>query len=246
MLFLYNEIIYRPILNLLVLGYNYIPGHDVGVVIILVTILLRLILSPLFQKQIKSQQAMTALQPQLLEVQKKYADDREGRAKAMMELYKEHKVNPLGSCLPLLIQLPILFALYHVFMKALGGNLDGLYPWVVNPGRLDPMFLGLINLSKASPALAILAGGLQFVQSRLMSKTQVVSMSGDSNDATAKALRFQTTYMLPLFSIAIAWKLPAGLPLYWSVTTIFAVLQQEWANRKFKKKSTATTIEHKK
>lgn len=232
MLFLYHEIIYRPILNFLVLGYNYLPGHDVGIVIILVTLLIRFAMAPLFHKQMKSQKAMTDLQPKLLEVQKKYKDDREGRAKAMMELYKENNVNPLGSCLPLLIQLPILIALYQVFVKALNGELNGLYSWVAHPGRLDPLFLGLMDLSKPSIALAILAGGLQFMQSRLMNKGQMISPSSDPNDTTAKALKFQTTYVLPVISVVIAWNLPAGLPLYWCVTTVFAIVQQEWVNRR--------------
>lgn len=232
MSFIYNEVIYRPILNLLVLGYNYLPGHDVGIVIILLTILIRFILAPLFHKQMKSQKAMADLQPKLLEVQKKYENDREGRAKAMLELYQEHKVNPFGSCLPLLIQLPILFALYHVFIKALGGELNGIYSFVTHPGRIDPLFLGLMDLSKPSAALSIAAGVLQYFQSRLMTKTQVISTSGDTSDMTAKALKFQTTYILPILSVVIAWNLPAGLPLYWCVTTLFAIIQQEWMNRR--------------
>src|SRR3954470_12136721 len=96
--FLYNDVIYRPILNLLVFLYNVIPGHDIGLVIILVTIVIRFILAPFMHKSLKSQRAMNALQPKLNEVREKYKNDKEGQAKAMMELYKEHKVNPLSSC----------------------------------------------------------------------------------------------------------------------------------------------------
>jgi YidC/Oxa1 family membrane protein insertase len=226
MLHLYNEIIYRPLLNLLVFFYNIIPGHDIGLVIILLTLLIRLALAPSFHKSLKSQAAMNALQPKLNDVREKYKDDKEGQARAMMDLYKEHKINPLSSCLPLLVQLPILIALYQVFAKALKGNLDGLYTFVSRPEFLDPTFFNWLDLSKPNIYLGVIAGLSQFWQSKLMMP------KGGVKDATAKAMSFQTTYVLPILSVVIAAKLPAGLPLYWIVTTLFAVGQQYYIMRK--------------
>lgn len=225
MLFLYHEIIYRPILNLLVFLYNHIPGHDVGIVIILVTIIIRLILAPLFHKSLKGQKAMNALQPKLTELREIHKGNKEAETKAMMELYKEHKINPLASCLPVLVQLPILIALYQVFIKALHGNLDGLYSFVTNPGLLNPKFLGLLDLSKPNIALAVIAGLAQFWQSKMMMPAK------GSGDATMRAMSVQTTYILPIISVIIALKLPAGLPLYWVVTTLFAIGQQYYINK---------------
>jgi YidC/Oxa1 family membrane protein insertase len=228
MIQLYTDIIYRPLLNLLVYFYNIVPGHDIGVVIILLTVVIRLLLWPLMHRTLQSQHKMTALQPKLNALRDEHKDNKEAQAKAMMELYKEHKINPLSSCLPLLLQLPLLFALYQVFDKALKGNLDGLYSFVVRPEFLSPLFLNLIDLSKPNIIFAILAGALQFWQSKMMlSKTP-------SNDPTAKALAVQTTYIFPLLSIFIAWRLPAGLPLYWIVTTIFAITQQYYIMRRQK------------
>lgn len=227
----YNEAIYRPLLNLLVYFYNIIPGHDIGVVIVLLTALIRLALAPSMHKSLTSQQKMSALQPKLNDLREQHKENREAQAKAMMELYKEHKINPLSSCLPLLVQLPILIALYQVFSKALKGNLDGLYSFVARPEFLDPTFLNFLDLSKPNIVLAILAGGLQFWQSKMMAPMV------KSNDPTAAALAIQTTYVLPLLSIFIAWRLPAGLPLYWSVTTLFAVGQQYYILRKSKKQA---------
>jgi YidC/Oxa1 family membrane protein insertase len=229
MLYIYNEIIYRPILNLLVWLYNIIPGQDIGLVIILVTIAIRLLLSPFMHKSLRGQQALSALQPKLNDLREKHKDNREAQAKAMMDLYKEHNVNPLSSCLPLLIQLPLLIALYQVFDKALKGNLSGLYSFVVNPGTLDPKFLGLFDLSQPNIAFAILAGLTQFWQSKMISGMQTTKNS----DPTAKIMNAQMTYLLPLVSIFIAWKLPAGLPLYWIVTTLFAIGQQYYVARKY-------------
>lgn len=224
MLYLYNEVIYRPLLNLLIFSYHYIP--DIGVVIVLLTLLIRLIMAPSFHKQIKSQKALTDLQPKLNELKEKYKGDKEGQAKAMMGLYKEHKINPLSSCLPLIIQLPILIALYQVFSKALNNHLAGLYSFVVKPEVINPYFFGLLNLSKPSIILGILAGAAQFWQSKMM-----MPKNTGQQDATAKAMSLQTTYVLPIISVVIAIRLPAGLPLYWIVTTLFAIGQQYWINR---------------
>lgn len=226
--FIYSDIIYRPLLNLLVYVYNILPGHDIGIVIIVLTILIRLLLAPFMHKSLKSQKTMNALQPKLNELRQTHKGNKEAQAKAMMDLYKEHKINPLSSCFPLLLQLPILIALYQVFIKALHGNLNGLYAFVHNPGLLNPKFLNLIDLSKPNIYFAIIAGLTQFWQSKLM-----MPASG-STDPTAKAMALQTTYVLPILSAFIAWRLPAGLPLYWIVTTLFAIGQQYYINMRHK------------
>ena len=100
---IYNEAIYRPLLNLLVFFYNIIPGHDIGLVIILLTILIRLILAPSFHKSLTSQKALNDLQPKLNELREKHKDDKEAQARGIMGLYKEYKIKPLASCLPLII-----------------------------------------------------------------------------------------------------------------------------------------------
>ena len=226
MIGLYNTIIYHPILNLLVFLYNLIPGHDIGIVIIVITILIRLLLAPLMNRSLKGQQAMNAIQPKLNELREKHKGDQQGQAAAMMALYKEHNISPFASCLPLLVQLPILIALYQVFRKALSGNLAGLYSFVHNPGAIDPHLFGVLNLAAPSIVLAILSGLAQFWQSRLMlSKTK-------STDPTQRMMTYQTMYVLPIISIAVAWRLPAGLPLYWLVSTLFSVAQQYYIIKK--------------
>lgn len=228
---LYNAIIYHPLLNLLVFFYNVIPGHDVGVVIIVLTLFIRLLLAPSFHKSLKSQKAMNELQPKLNELREKYKDDKEGQAKAMMQLYKDHKINPMASCLPLLLQLPILIGLYQAFRVALNPainiatRLQGLYPFVHRPDSISPYFLHFLNLSQPSIILGVIAGLAQFWQSKLM----MPKVAGQ--DATTKAMQMQTTYVLPVVSMIIAIRLPAGLPLYWIVTTLFAVGQQYYIKR---------------
>ena len=226
MIEIYNVLIYNPILNLLIWLYNSVPGHDVGVAIILVTIAIRFVLAPFMHKSLKNQKAMNALQPKLNEVREKYKGDKEGQAKAMMELYKDHNVSPFSSCLPMLIQLPVLIALYQVLNYALNGNLTGLYSFVSNPGTVNPFFLGVVDLSKANLVFAIIAGLLQYVQTKMMMPT------GPNNDPTTKALNLQALYFFPIITIVFAWRLPAGLPLYWIVNTLFAIVQQWYVAKK--------------
>ncbi len=223
---IFNQILYKPLFNLLVILYNAIPGHDFGVAIVLITLLIRFVLFPLSKKGIKSRKSLETLQPKIKEIQKKYKQDKQEQSRKMMELYKENKINPASGCLPLLVQLPILIALYRVFMNVTDpGNMELLYSFVKNPGFINPSFLGIIDLSKANVVLAILAGIFQFIQSKLMFKTKSSSKSPDGNKMAnmQKTMGRQMTYFMPLITIFIALKLPAGLPLYWAASTLFGI-----------------------
>ena len=173
---------------------------------------------------------MNDIQPKLNELREKHKDNKEAQAKAMMELYKEHKINPFASCLPLLLQLPILIGLYQVFRVALNPamnmtSVERLYSLMCRgPRALARIFLRLWICRNPALLLAVIAGLAQFWQSKLMMPKTA------GQDATMKAMQMQTTYVLPVISMIIAMKLPAGLPLYWIVTTLFAVGQQYYIN----------------
>ncbi|HYF05934.1 MAG TPA: YidC/Oxa1 family membrane protein insertase [Patescibacteria group bacterium] len=228
MYYLYDIIIYKPLLNLMVFTYNIIPGHDIGIVIILLTLAIRFILAPQMHKSLHSQKKMTALQPKLKELKEKHKGDKVAEGQATMQLYKEHGVSPWGSCLPLLIQLPFLIAIYQVFTHALNGqNIEGLYSFVHNPGTIKPMFLNIMDLSKFSWTLTILSTFAQYWQAKMM-------VSKDPNaDPTAQAMQKQTMYILPLLTLFMAYKLnlPAGLLLYWVLTSLFQIGQQYYVLR---------------
>jgi len=227
---IFNESLARPLFNLLVWVYNVVPGSDFGIAIILVTLLLRVILYPLSDKALRSQKALQELQPKIKELQKKYKDKQE-QSRAMMEFYKEHKVNPFSGCLPLLIQLPLLIALYRGFLTGLNPeSLDRLYPFIHNPGVLNPVFIGIVNLAEPSHVLAVLAGLSQFAQSKVTFQGSAMASGSDFSKIMSK----QMIYMMPLFMIFIAWNLPAGLALYWVVTMLFSMVQQIYVNRTFK------------
>ena len=165
----FNIVLYQPLFNALVLLYEYLPGHDFGIAVIVLTLIIRLVLFPSSVQSIKSQAAMSRLQPKIKEIQKKYKDEKEKQAQAMMELYKKEKINPFSGCLPLLIQLPLLIALYRVFWKGFeSGEMHWLYSFVPYSGAINPTFLGIMNLDEPSKALAIIAGITQYFQSKMM------------------------------------------------------------------------------
>src|SRR3989344_8509605 len=235
---LFNTILYQPIFNVFVGLYNVIPGHDTGIVILVVTILVRLLLYPLTSSSIKSQKSMQDLQPKLEAIKKEFAGDTQKQTQATMELYKNNKVNPFASCLPLLIQLPILIALYWVLRDALASKdiANQLYPFISNPNTINPVSLGLFNLQQPNFILAILAGAAQFVQTKmLMSKRPPKAAGSGGKDENMMAMmNKQMLYFMPIMTVVIGISLPAGLTLYWFWSTILMALQQYILMRKDK------------
>lgn len=226
---IFNEFLYRPLFNLLVFLYNIIPGSDVGLAIIGVTVLVKLVFWPLTTKSVKAQRSLQEVQPKIKEIQEKYKDNKEEQSKKLMEFYKENKVNPMSGCLPLLVQIPILIALYQVFLKGFDPNsLSVLYSFIHNPGSLDPFFLGWVDLSTPNKVLAILAGASQFWQAKTVApkNSSLPGAPKKSDEYMAQAISKQMLYFLPLFTVLISWQLPAGLALYWIVTTLFTIFQQ--------------------
>ncbi len=228
MLSILYEILYRPLFNLLVFLYNTVSFSNIGIAIIILTVLIKLAFLSMSKKAIVSQKSLQDLQPKIKELQAKHKGNKEEQAKALMALYKENKVNPMSGCLPLLIQLPILIALYQVLLKGFNPeSLSALYSFVSNPGTINPMFFGLLSLAVPSKILAVLAGLAQFWQAKMMApKKNLPGAPKSSDEYVSQAMSKQMMYFLPVFTILISWKLPAGLALYWVVTTLFTIVQQ--------------------
>lgn len=242
---IFHTILYQPLFNFFVGLYNILPGHDVGLVIIVITVLLRLAVYPLTSSSIKAQRSMQMLQPKLEEIKKQYKDDQQKLAQATMELYKNHKINPLSSCLPLLIQLPILLALYWVMRDALTStNLSGqLYSFVHNPVTISPLTFGFFNLLNPSVWLAVLAGAAQFLQAKTMSQKMPPANAGEGakDESMAAMMNKQMLYMMPVMTVLIGFRLPAGLTLYWFWSTILMAAQQyflSYRDKKYQEKNT--------
>ncbi|OGN10823.1 MAG: hypothetical protein A3C69_01435, partial [Candidatus Yanofskybacteria bacterium RIFCSPHIGHO2_02_FULL_43_12] len=219
----FNEILYRPLFNAVVFLYDILPGHDFGLAIIVLTTLIRIMFFPLSIRTVRSQKALNQLNPKIQEIKQKFKGDKSAQSAETMKLYKENNINPLAGCLPLLIQLPILIALYQAFIAGLKPeNLNMLYGFVSNPGVVNKISFGFIDTTSKMPLLAILAGAAQFIQAWA---TKAQNQDSNPNKEMA-ALNSQMLYFFPVMIIIIGWNLPAGLVLYWITTTVFSILEQ--------------------
>ena len=237
--YLFNILFTFPIFNGLVLLYHVFG--DFGVSIIVLTLIIKLILFPLTLQQLKSMKATQALQPEMAEIRKKYGKDQQGQAVAMQELYKKYGVNPLAGCLPLVIQLPVLYGLFYALsgifrtsVHTLTAINQNLYPFVPHFTTYPNVYLNWftflgpnVHISLGSPdpshILPILAGLATFIQLRMsMPKNQPKAAA---NDPTAQSTRMMQ-YFMPLITVFFGWQFPAGLALYWTVSSVFQAVQQ--------------------
>lgn len=242
---LMTQVLYQPLFNILMLFYVYLPGRDLGVAIIILTLIIRLALYPSYVQTLRAQRELKKIQPEIDEIKKLHKDNQAKQSEELMKVYKTNKVNPLGSCLPLLIQLPILYALYRVFMAGLNSDsLKLLYDWFPRiPTEINTIFLGFlqiksweINLATPNIYLAVIAGIAQFIQSWLMTKFSPMPQAG----GVTKIINMQMMYLFPVLTVFIGMSLPAALGLYWVATTIFTIIQQIMATERFKREDKLT------
>jgi YidC/Oxa1 family membrane protein insertase len=232
--YFFHTFIYEPIYNTLIYLYDVVPGADFGIAIILTTILLKTLFIPLSKKQIESQKKMQELQPKIKELQKRYKDDKEKQTKAIMDLYKEHKANPVSGCLPLIIQLVFLIAIYQVIINisqaGFLANPSDLYAFVADPGQINQLFLRFLDLSKPNYVLAVLSAIAQYYQTKMILGRQAEAAtdkpaSSDQPDFAA-IMNKQMLYLGPGITLFIGATFPAALSVYWLVSTLFMIFQQ--------------------
>lgn len=237
MFYLYQTLLYQPIYNLLIFLYNIFPYKDLGIAIILLTILIKVVLHPLTKKSLKGQKALQSLQPKLDALKKEYANDKEKLAQEMMKLYKDQQVNPLSSCLPLLIQFPFIIAVYQVFQSGLGSvNFELLYPFIAKPEHLNTMFFGYFDLTSPLIPLALFAAIGQYYQAKMMTTKQppaaLQNKEGAKDENMLALMNKNMLYVMPVMTFVIGMSLPGGLTLYWLVTTVVTIIQQQLLQKK--------------
>lgn len=228
MIYWYQQIFYLPILNLLIFFYDTVALHNLGLAIILVTLLIRFVLFPFFHKGAKQQMLMQRIQPKVKKIQEEHKKDMQKQSEALMALYKEHGINPFSSFLLLLIQLPILISLYWAVRSGLGsGVIAGLYSFVPAPNTINTIFLGFINLAVPSVALILLAAIAQYFQARLA----IYKQPAGHTLSPAEKIARQMSFIGPVMTIVIFYSLPAAVGLYWLVASLFSIVQQIFVNR---------------
>ncbi len=226
---LFHALVYQPIYNASIFLYAILPWKDFGIAIILTTIILKLLLYPLSKQQIEAQRKMQTVQPKVKTLQKKHKDDKEALAKATMELYKSEKVNPAAGCLPLIIQIVFLIAIYQVIIAIAKADFvvvgSDLYSFIINPGTVSHLFLGLVDLAHPNIFLAAIAAIALFYQTKMMMPAMPAPATGDEPDFTSIMTK-QMLYIGPLLTLMIGATLPAGLSLYWLSATLVTIYQQ--------------------
>lgn len=238
---IWNTVLYQPLLNALAFLVSIIPGGDVGIAVIVLTVIVKIALFPLSQKSIESQAQMNILAPELDKI-KKNGLGKEEQAKQTFELYKKHKTNPFSGCLLVLIQIPIIFALYFVFFKGINFQSELLYSFIRVPENINMIFLGVLDISKKSFVLAILAGVSQYFQAYFMPKPNISPSTAGSvpsfSESFAKSMHMQMKYIFPILIFIILYtdflgvSLSGAVALYWITNNIFAVGQQIYVNKR--------------
>jgi YidC/Oxa1 family membrane protein insertase len=244
----FTVVFYQPIYNVLVFLMNLLPWADAGIIIILVTIIVRLVLFPLSQKSIRTQLKMKELTPKLEAIKEKYADNKQEQAKQTMAFYKENGVNPFSGFFAILIQFPIIISLYNIFYAGGISQIDAnmLYSFVQVPSHtINMIFLGFISLTSKNIIFALLAAITQFIQAQIITPPHIPAdpkaKKSFSNDL-AKSMTFQSKYVFPILIFFISYAVSAAVSLYWIVSNLFSIGQELYVRWQYKKQQSKVTI----
>jgi YidC/Oxa1 family membrane protein insertase len=232
--FVWHTFFFDPVYNGLVFFIDIIPGGDVGLAIIAITVLVKLILFPLSIKAARTQKVMREIEPQLKEIKEKHKDDREAQARAMMAIYKDAGLNPFASILLIFIQIPIVIALY-LSVAPVGQfslpeiNLDLLYSFIPPPPAVSMMFLGLIDIAARSLPLALLAGVTQYIHAHLSLPKPEPRKNGaapDFKEDFTRTMYTQMRFVMPVIIFFVAYTISAAIALYFAISNLMAILQE--------------------
>lgn len=229
--YLYNTIVFNPLYNGLIYLLDLFPWMDIGIAVIILTLIVRLILFPLSKKAIVTQVRMKEIEPELNKL-KQTVPNKQEQALKVMELYKTKKVNPFSSFLVLFIQIPIIYALYSIFVRSgLPIVKDSLlYGFIAIP-TIDMHFLGIFDMGVRSLVLSVCAGIAQFIQLHYSVGSSGASVKGTSNTAptqmeTVQNMMKNMKYIIPIMIFLFSFKLTAVVALYWTVSSLFTLGQE--------------------
>ncbi|MDD3386668.1 MAG: YidC/Oxa1 family membrane protein insertase [Candidatus Pacebacteria bacterium] len=204
--------------------------NNFGIAVIILTVLVRLAMNPLNKKALESQKVMSEIQPKLKEIQTKYKSEPEKQAQEMLALYKEKKFNPFSSIFLLLIQIPIIIALFQIFKGGILVDPQYIYSFVSFPEAINPYFLG-IDLSSPNLILAVIAAIAQFFQAKTgfikNKKTDDDKAPKDQATQITEMMQKQMIFILPIVTLFVLSYLPSALGLYWIITTLMTIYQQK-------------------
>jgi YidC/Oxa1 family membrane protein insertase len=240
MLEFFHQFLYIPIYNLLIYLVGVLPGADVGLAVVIVTLIVKAITFPLSISALKTQAAMRRIEPALKEVRETHKDDKQKQAEAMFALYKEHKIKPFSSILAMLVQIPVLITLFLVFQRESMGqvNPEILYSFVPDPGMFSALFLGIFAIAGHNIILAAIAAITQFIQARYAiplpeKKERDLSKAptrAEMGNEFGRAMAIQARYVLPIVIGVVAYT-SGAIALYLITSNMVALLQELYVRR---------------
>ncbi|MBI2065752.1 MAG: membrane protein insertase YidC [Candidatus Zambryskibacteria bacterium] len=236
MSFLYHTFFFDPIYNILIVLFKALPFLDAGFIIIILTILVRLIIFPLSKKAVLTQVKMAEIAPDLAGIKEKYKDKTEEQARLTLALYKERGINPFSGILVIIIQIPIILALYQIFLHFPEVNPTLLYSFVAIPDRINATFLGLLDITAKSIPIALLAAISTFFQFQISMKGQTRPKGNSFGDNLTRSMQTQMKYFFPVIVFFISYSISGAIALYWLTTNLFSIAQELFIRRKLKPK----------
>ncbi|MBU1179066.1 YidC/Oxa1 family membrane protein insertase [Patescibacteria group bacterium] len=234
---IYQIVFFQPLYNGLIFLTKILPFNDLGLAIVFLTVIVRFILFPLSHKSIVTQKKIKILEPEINKIKNKHKEKQEEQTKQIMALYKNHGINPFSGFFLILIQLPVFIALYTILRNFSAINSDLLYSFLGVVEKVNTSFLGLIDISKPSYLISILAGLSQFFQIKLSLPPgkKIPQKERSFKDELQRSMGIQMRYVMPVFIFFIAQRFSSGLALYWTTSNIFAIFHEIIVARKAKK-----------
>jgi YidC/Oxa1 family membrane protein insertase len=236
----FTEILYKPLYNSLVGLIDIIPGGDIGLAVIILTLIVKFILFPLSAAAIRTKIQMKEVEGDLKEIKEKYKNDREQQGRKMLELYREKKINPFAGILVIFIQIPVIITLFLVFKSGFPEiNPELLYSFIPQPDSVGTNFLGFIDLAKNKNLLvALLVGVSQYYQMKVVlsdsNKKQDDKKPQTPAEEMMKMMNFQMKFIMPIITSVISFSLITVVGIYWFVANIFAIGQEIYTKKKLK------------
>lgn len=230
MSYIYHLFFFDPLYNTLITLFKITPWMSAGVAVVILTVLVRLILYPLSRKAVVTQAKMAEAGPKLEEIKEKYKDKPEEQAKRTLAFYKEQGINPFSGILVIIIQLPIIIALYQIFLHFPEVNMTYIYSFVQAPLSIDTTFLG-VDITGKSLTLAFLAGLSTFVQLYVSTKYQSAPKGNSLGDNLARSMQSQAKYVFPVIMFFIAYQVSGVIGLYFFTTNVFSIGQEIFVRR---------------
>lgn len=232
--YLFDTIFYRPLYNSLILLTSIIPGHDLGLAVVLLTLAVKALLAPISHKTIKTQRKLKDLEPEMSKIKEANKNDQQEQALKIMNLYREHNVNPFSGVFLMFIQLPIILALFFVFKDGIDLSSQGIYGFISRPSFVNPKFFGLVDLSQKNIFLSLFVGVTQFIQVQLsVPPPQPKGVKGASfGESLADSMNFQVKFVLPVFIMFVSYQLNTAVSVYWIVNNLFTIAHEFYVKKK--------------